>query len=35
MDYYNAAEEPFNASVSLKKDGLYRMSVSMATLANL
>ena len=33
MDYYRISEEPFNASKSLKRDGMYRMSVSMATLA--
>ena len=33
MDYYKISEEPFNAAISLKKDGMYRMSVSMATLA--
>jgi len=33
MDYYKIAEEPLRAAVSLKNDGLYRMSVSMATLA--
>ena len=33
MDYYKISEEPFNASQVLKKDGLYRMSVCMATLA--
>jgi len=33
MDYYKISEEPLNASKSLKKDGMYRMSVCMATLA--
>jgi HEPN domain-containing protein len=33
MDYYKTSEEPFNAAISLEKDGMYRMSVSMATLA--
>ena len=33
MDYYKIAEEPFLAALLLKNDGLYRMSVSMATLA--
>lgn len=33
MDYYKIAEEPLLAAPLLKKDGLYRMSVSMATLA--
>jgi len=33
MDYYKISEEPFNASKSLKENGMYRMSVSMATLA--
>lgn len=33
MDYYKISEEPFYASQSLKRDGMYRMSVSMATLA--
>jgi len=33
MDYYKIAEEPLRAATLLKNDGLYRMSVSMATLA--
>jgi len=33
MDYYKISEEPLNASKSLKMNGMYRMSVSMATLA--
>ena len=33
MDYYRLSEEPLYAAISLKKDGIYRMSVSMATLA--
>ena len=33
MDYYKISEEPFNASQTLKRDGMYRMSVCMATLA--
>ena len=33
MDYYKIAEEPLRAASLLKSDGLYRMSVSMATLA--
>ena len=33
MDYYKISEEPFRAATLLKNDGLYRMSVSMATLA--
>ena len=33
MDYYKIAEEPLRAASLLKNDGLYRMSVSMATLA--
>ena len=33
MDYYKIAEEPLRAASSLKNDGMYRMSVSMATLA--
>jgi len=33
MDYYQIAEEPLNASQALKRDGMYRMSVCMATLA--
>jgi len=33
MDYYKISEEPFNASQTLKKNGMYRMSVCMATLA--
>jgi len=33
MDYYRIAEEPLRAASSLKNDGMYRMSVSMATLA--
>ncbi|MCL2379085.1 MAG: HEPN domain-containing protein [Defluviitaleaceae bacterium] len=33
MDYYEIAEEPLLAASSLQNDGLYRMSVCMATLA--
>jgi len=33
MDYYKISEEPFNAAKSLKRAGMYRMSVCMATLA--
>jgi len=33
MDYYKIAEEPLRAALLLKNDGLYRMSVCMATLA--
>jgi len=33
MDYYKIAEEPFLAAPLLINDGLYRMSVSMSTLA--
>jgi len=33
MDYYKIAEEPLLAASLLKNDGLYRMSVCMATLA--
>jgi HEPN domain-containing protein len=33
MDYYKISEEPLNASQALKRDGMYRMSVCMATLA--
>lgn len=33
MDYYKIAEEPLLAAPLLKNDGLYRMSVSMSTLA--
>jgi len=33
MDYYKISEEPLNASKSLKRDGMYRMSICMATLA--
>ena len=33
MDYYEIAKEPMQAASLLKNDGLYRMSVSMTTLA--
>ena len=33
MDYYRNAEEPLSAAISLKRAGMYRMSVSMSTLA--
>ena len=33
MDYYKIAEEPLKAAPLLKNDELYRMAVSMATLA--
>jgi len=33
MDYYKLSEEPLQAAISNKEQGLYRMSVSMSTLA--
>lgn len=33
MDYYRLSEEPLQAAVSNKEQALYRMSVSMSTLA--
>jgi len=33
MDYYRITEEPLRAASSLENEGMYRMSVSMATLA--
>ena len=33
MDYYKLSEEPLKAALSNKEQGLYRMSVSMSTLA--
>ena len=33
MDYYKLSEEPMQAAISNKEQGLYRMSVSMSTLA--
>jgi len=33
MDYYKLSEEPLLAAKTIKKQGLYRMSVTMATLA--
>ena len=33
MDYYKLSEEPLKAAFSNKEQGLYRMSVSMSTLA--
>ncbi|MCL2386574.1 MAG: HEPN domain-containing protein [Defluviitaleaceae bacterium] len=33
MDYYKLSKEPLKAAISNKEHGLYRMSVSMSTLA--
>jgi len=33
MDYYKLSEEPIQAALSNKEQGLYRMSVCMSTLA--
>jgi len=33
MDYYQLSEEPLQAALSNEEQGLYRMSVSMSTLA--
>jgi len=33
MDYYKLSEEPLQAAISNKEQGMYRMSVSMSTLA--
>jgi len=33
MDYYKLSEEPLQAALSNKEQGLFRMSVSMSTLA--
>lgn len=33
MDYYKLSEEPLQAALSNKEQGLYRMSVNMSTLA--
>jgi HEPN domain-containing protein len=33
MNYYKLSEEPLQAAISNKEQGLYRMSVSMSTLA--